>query len=227
VTVLDFAVLIIMGIGIMRGISKGLVLSVFHMISLLISALLTAKYYPVFSDVLANTKVYERVKNGIGAVMTKSTVPAVSGNGQEAAETIVESLSIPKILKPAILKNTSFNVSEVFGFDSIIEQINTSITNTIINVLSIIVLFVTISILLYIVVKIIDNIMKLPVLKTINKLSGGAFGAIKGLLFIYIIFGIISLFTHVEAFASVVNLIDNSIIAKGLYHNNILLKLIL
>lgn len=225
--ILDFAVIVVLVLGVMRGASKGLVLSVFHMVSFIISALLTAKFYPVFSNVLVDTKVYEWIKNGVGKLGTNTMVPAITGNEQEAAETVVESLSIPKMFKPSVLKSLNFNISEVLNFDSIIEQINTSIANIIINILSIIILFIVISVLLYIVIKIIDGFMKLPVLKTINKLAGAAFGAIKGLLLIYVIFGIILLFAHIDAFAAIIELINNSILAKGLYNNNILLKLIL
>jgi hypothetical protein len=90
-----------------------------------------------------------------------------------------------------------------------------------------IILFCVIKFALSLLAAIIDQFTKFSVLNRVNKLAGGIFGAASGIIAIYIIFAIFILFIPVRLFIPLIDLINESVLAKVFYNNNILLKWIL
>jgi uncharacterized membrane protein required for colicin V production len=75
-----------------------------------------------------------------------------------------------------------------------------------------------------IVARVLNATAKLPVIKQFNKLGGLIFGLVKGVLFLYIIFAILTLIIPVLPSSSpIVTAIDKSIFAAGFYKYNIII----
>ncbi len=224
--ILDIIILIVILYYTINGVSKGFVTTIFKIASFFIAILLTGKLHTYFSNILINSKL----SNWINGIISQKIYTNNSGGFQEnnipetAAEKLIESIPIPKIIKPNILNGDGNGILSVFKFENIIDQVSLSITNMIISILSIIILFFIIRFLLKLLIKVIEKIMKFPVLNSANKLLGGILGFARGILIVYIICIIFILLTPIKSFDTINNLIENSLIAKEFYNNNFLIK---
>ena len=77
----------------------------------------------------------------------------------------------------------------------------------------------------FLLLKILESLFKLPGLKTINRLLGAGLGVINALLLIYIICGAVSLFAPADKLVLIEETVQNTYILKYFYENNLLLSL--
>lgn len=97
---------------------------------------------------------------------------------------------------------------------------------TILKVLSWIIIYLLARIILSIICVLFNGIMSIPFLKQINNLTGLILGAILGIFRIYIVLAILSFLITVMPITPVVDLIKSSMIIKFMYENNLLVSLI-
>lgn len=100
------------------------------------------------------------------------------------------------------------------------------ITTFIINGMSFILIFVVVSILMGIIGLILDTVVKLPVLNTLNGALGAGIEFILMMLRIMIILAIVSFLSPLELLTGVTDYINQSCITKWLYENNIIISII-
>ena len=101
-----------------------------------------------------------------------------------------------------------------------------NITNFVLKGISFIVIFITVAILMGIIGLILNTVVKLPVLKTLNGVSGAVTGFIVMLLRIMILLTIIYFMSPLEIISPVIKYINSSCITKLLYENNIIVNII-
>ncbi len=235
--IIDLLVLVVIAFYLIRGIIKGLVLSVFHVVSFFIAAYGATKLYPSVSLKIAQTSIYMNIQQNITQMLSNRVQQAVattntdlaSGTAQvptgDTVQSVMDTLSIPDSMKLALIDN--FRLDNIIDLQGLVDTLSQNISTIILNILSVIIIFFAIKLLLYIIANILDQVMRLPVLNGINKIAGGIFGGISGLIMVYIIFAIFTLFAPTQFAAPLITQINDSMVASVLYHNNILLNLIL
>ena len=100
-----------------------------------------------------------------------------------------------------------------------------NITNTIINIASILIVFILSRIILLFLKFSTDLIAKLPLIKQFNHIGGFIYGILFGFILVYIIMTIISLLAPIMNLNNILNLINSSIIGNIMYNNNIIFML--
>jgi hypothetical protein len=108
----------------------------------------------------------------------------------------------------------------LLDLSSIMDKISDVLTHVVIDILSLVLLYIAIRVGLIFIRFILQGIAKLPVFKQMDKLGGFAFGATEGLLTIYIIFAVLMLFVSAPAFKGFFEAVETSAIAKFFYQNN-------
>lgn len=134
--IVDLIIIILMVIFVLNGKRKGLIRSVYSVLSLALSMLLVYMLRGLFTDFVANSSVGISISEYIA-----------SSVGEEAAA----------ICSAAVI-----------------------------SVLSLIVLYFLVGIILRTTVGLLDFIAKLPILNSLNKLLGMVFGAVVGMLWIFV-----------------------------------------
>lgn len=86
----------------------------------------------------------------------------------------------------------------------------------------IIILFVAIRIALIFVTVLADAIAKLPIINQINKTTGMIYGILRGLLLVYVVLLILAIPGEINSQNSINSSVDQSILGKAMYENNIL-----
>ena len=188
------------------GYKKGLAGSLIKLCSFVIALILAlALYKPVANAIKDNTQIDENIK---------STIVETFGQQEQTQEE-----NMPKDL----VQNISSEIENATA-----EAVNNtaqSISDTIINIGAGIVIFIVARLLLIIVSIFAKQIVKLPIIGLVDKVGGIAYGAVEGIVIIYIVLGLISLSSLIWVDNAVVTAITNSGIGSFLYNNNIILKI--
>lgn len=207
----DIAVVALIAVFGFIGLSKGFVKTVFKIGAFIVSGWIAVKFYPKVSLLLQGTPLYLRMKDNIVNNPALQGVENTVGSMQET----VASLPIPDFLKKLL--------SGISG----VEQLGASLAELIANIVSVILLFIVARLALMIIYAILERVMKLPVLKQIDKFGGFLLGAVQGLLIVFVVMTVLMLFLSSPQFSGIHDAINNSIIAKYLYEHNFIVKLIL
>ncbi len=209
------------------GLMKGFIRSFFKIASYLISLILAIKFYPVVSGILIKTSIYTGINNWINNNLLKQKdklVPETLQAQEDTAGAVIENLPMPDVLKNSLSGELS-ELSGLIDISDVMETISTQISKLVIDIISLVILFIAIKLVLLLLRLILEGLAKLPVLKQADKLGGFVFGVIQGLLIVYAVCALLMLFNSSPQFADIFNTIENSMIAKYFYENNIILNL--
>ena len=204
--IVDLILIVCFILFIFVGYKKGLAGSLIKLCSFVIALILAlALYKPVANAVKDNTQIDENIK---------STIVETFGQQEQTQEE-----NMPKDLVQNISSEIENATSEA------VNNIAQSISDTIINIGAGIVIFIVARLLLIIVSIFAKQIVKLPIIGLVDKVGGIAYGAVEGIVIIYIVLGLISLSSLIWVDNAVVTAITNSGIGSFLYNNNIILKI--
>lgn len=104
-------------------------------------------------------------------------------------------------------------------------KIATDIITAIISVAGFVLTYFVVKFVFGLFIKVVDNIMSLPILKGINKLLGAILGGIKGIFIIWIILSILFILKDITFVSDINSAIADSYLTKWIYNNNFLFNL--
>lgn len=203
--VLDLILILIIALFTFIGYKQGLIKSAIKIASFFIAIIVALVLYkPVSTLVINNTTIDDKIEN-----------------------TIIEKIT-PEGMKPEDEANISTKIPNAFikEANNSIKDIAETITTKIIEVCTVLILYIIARIALRFIAILGDLIAKIPILKQFNKLGGTLFGIIKGLLIVYSILAVLYLISPILK-ENTTKKIDESIITKFMYNNNIITKIIL
>lgn len=204
--------------------SKGFVASVLRSCSWAVSLAVTFFLYPVISSIIRHTFIFESLRDLIYGVMKLDGVAAEKGAGQIDA---INLLTLPQSLKDMLVDNNNSVIYELLGVNSFKDYIAGYIANIILNIAVSILVFIIILIIIKLSTGALNLAVKLPVVKQINSWGGGVLGFIWGIIFVWVIMALTTFFIATPVFTDIVMTIDNSILGKILYDNNIIMNVLL
>lgn len=204
---LDIAVILILVLPCIRMAKKGFIKVIFNLTANIITIVLVAMLSTPATQMFMNTSLGERVSDSI----TQSIVDKTSGfsDSEKAFDFLPEKSA--KIVKQ--------------GVEDTAKTVNREITESIMRVLTSVILFILLRLLMSFLFIFIESVFKMPVLSKMNLIVGGAAGLINGLLIVYIASAIIGLNFK---WAEVIRLqIDDTLIYQHFYYNNVLIDLLI
>ncbi|HOM02299.1 MAG TPA: CvpA family protein [Acetivibrio sp.] len=216
---------IILGLALV-GYKKGVVYAVFKLASFFISAILSVKLYPIISNILSKSKLFDSIKRGIFTnLMLRQEAMSLGVNSaaKASAQSVVDGLNLPGFMKDMIKNSIGKslpNLTDLIDVSTIMESLSDVLAHMIIDIISLIVMFVVIRIALFILQGVLKGITSLPVIKEVDKIGGFTLGALEGLMVVYIVFAVLMMFSASPKFQGLFDAIESSGIAKVLYQNN-------
>ncbi len=197
----DICVLIIVAFFIWSGYKAGLMKSFVRVASYIISLIISFFLYPVISDLLVKTPIYDKLAE---IISQKYIVDNVSDNLGQGAFGIMSNYISGGI------RNAAVGIAE-------------SMAVLIINIIA----FIIILILSKIIIRVVGNLLglftKLPVIKQFNRLGGAVLGGLIGVLVLYILSAVLILFSPLDPQSKALYEIENSTFASEIYENNVIL----
>lgn len=201
--IIDIAIILVVGLSTFIGYKRGLIKAIVKILSFFIAIILAFTLCtPATNMIIEKTVIDDNIENAI----VKKILP----EGEKESQTVQIEQGLADLLK-IDKEGTVKNVAHEF-------------TVKIIRAVAILAIFVAVKLLLLVFVLFTDIITKLPVIKQFNNLGGTIYGFIKGVLFVLTIFAFIYVLTPMID-VEIVSKINDSILGKFIYNNNILLKL--
>ena len=203
--ILDLIVILVIALFTFIGYKQGLIKSAIKIASFFIAIIIALVLYkPVSTLIINNTTIDDKIENTI--------IEKVTPEGMKPEDEASQATKIPQ--------------GFIVEANNSIKDIANTTTIKIIEVCTVLVLYIIARIALKFVAALGDLIAKIPILKQFNKLGGTIFGLIKGLLIVYVILAVVYLISPLLK-EDTSNKIEKSMLTKNMYNNNLITKIIL
>lgn len=212
--IIDVIVIAILALSIFLGYKKGLIGVAFKILSFLIAIVITLILYrPVSSFIINNTDFAKNIENIIIQKLSSAEI--------ENGEIKEENTNLPNIVVDYI--NTGISNAVDNTKEKIVETIAKELSQTVINFIVIVSIFIITRLLLLFAKVLLEAVSELPIVKQFNEAGGIIYGILRGIILIYVILTIISLILPMIDKNTVLGIINDTILTKVLYNNNIIL----
>lgn len=217
--IFDCIIIAVFTVCIISARKKGFIRSSGAVVSIILTILLMLVFQDSICAYIKNSSIGDKIKETVVNTLSERKDEA---DTSEEDESIAERLGLPEFFTKGISEKTGEieNIKQ-----EIIEKTADNITSSVINVLSVVILYFLIKLLLAILLKCLDVIFKLPILNSVNKLLGVIIGAVNALFIIYILCTLLIWFVPKDSTELIKNTIEQTYITKYFYENNLLLKL--
>jgi len=207
------------------GLKAGFIKTAFSLCSLILAIILTAWLSPYVNNFMkGNVTIY----NSISSKVEKMLQFDDEEYSESKQESLIDELHLPKSIKESLKENNNAQVYKdmELGINNFKGYVVSYITGLIINAISFIATFAVILILLWVLCIALDIVSKLPLLNQINKLAGLAAGLLHGLVIVWILFILLTVFGSSSFGQEAMQMIEEDVVLSFLYDNNILLRFI-
>ena len=222
--VVDIIILIIMITCIFLGYKKGLIRVAVNILGFFIALLISLILYtPISNFVINNTSIQPTLKEAISGTVT----PYVIKTEENEKEDKQKEDNAPKVMTDYINGFIEKEKKQVEQTEKdIINNVSETVANNLIKIAVGILVFIVAKITLLFVKALARLISNLPIIGSFNKIGGAIYGILQGMLIIYILFAILSIFAPTMENSGILEAINSSTIGKIMYNNNIILKII-
>lgn len=198
------------------GYKKGLIGVAFKIVSFIIALIVTLILFkPISNYIITNTELANTIENAI--------VEKLSGAQIEEGKLKEESTDLPNVVVDYINVGIKDTVNQ--AKDSVVKVVAHNLTETAISIIVMVGIFIITRLILLFAKAILEAVSEIPIVKQFNEVGGIIYGIIRAVLLIYVILAIISLILPMLDKTMILNAINNSILTKILYNNNIILMI--
>ncbi len=199
----DICVLAVVMFFVYSGYKAGLIRSFVKVASYIVSIIISFFLYPVISDLLVKTPIFEK---------------------------LVDLIEKKYQLNPLIdVPTDTFGVLSNYigkGVQAATEGFAQAIAVLLVNILAFVIVLILSKIIIRIVGSLFNIFTKLPVIKQCNRLGGAILGGMVGVLVLYLVCAGFFLFSPIDPHSRAFYEIENSTFASEIYHNNFILNFI-
>ena len=225
VTWLGIVVLAILILSIWRGYSRGFIKEIVSFFFVFLSLSLAWAINPYINEFLVQkTPIYNTIQ--------ETCTNFVQSQGEEKAEyetdstgDLIDGLKLPDLLRKNLEENNNAETYAALSVDTMTEYVSGYLARTVINGLSYVLAYILSTIMIRLIVYVLNLIAGLPVLKTANKLTGGAVGFLKGIVFIWIAFLVLTVLCSTEIGKTALELIEKDTLLSALYQYDPLVRI--
>jgi len=219
---LDIGIIILIVFCALVGFRKGLIRTVYGLISFFIALFLANYLYPHVAGFLRATPLFGGIQNQVKTSLNLSEV--VVEHTANRQEEIINSLPLPEPFLKLLNENFQPDIHGILRVDTIEDYISGFFASIAINGIAIVLVFLAVIIILAVAGSVLDIVGKLPVIRTFNNWGGFAFGVLLGSGISWVI--IVAMSTFLATNPDVFELLDNSFIV-GRFFESILEQLVL
>lgn len=222
------AVLVILIGATVIGYWRGFVRIAFSLIAMILMIVLVSWFTPYVTDFFKeNTSIYEELAEKCARKIQESAETQAQNSADytgEAGEAgSLAGIQLPEIWTEQILQKAGAAVNQLTEESGIYQAAGAYIADWVIRGISFFAAFFLIAILLRLVVGLLDIVARLPVIKGVNRLLGGAAGFLQGLLVVWLLLFLITIACTSQLGQTMLGYVRDSELLTYLYqHNGIL-----
>lgn len=220
------AVLATFAFCIIQGYRKGFLRIVVSLIGTILIIAAVVFVSPYVNDLLINKSgAYDSVKSKMMEVFREDN-SRLDNTDPVNQQLTIESYSLPDILKNALIKNNTAEVYKQLMVDIFEDYISGYLARLIIKAFSFVGIYFALRIILWLALKSVDIISKIPAIKGFNRFLGLLVGIANALLIVWIFFFVIVMFLGNDTGAALMEEVYKSRILTFLFNENILMNFI-
>ena len=222
------AVAIFILITTLLGYRRGFLRSVFSVVAMVLSMTLTYQLTPFIGAWMTNnTQIDDNIKQSITQTIEDAffgdgkTKPLKSRKQQKKA---LKQSGLPAIVQEVLVDNNNKEFYKALGVDSFTEYVAGYFTGIVMNLLSYLITYLIVWLISVILLKLMGDVMKIPILNGLNRVGGAAFGFAKGMVYLLLFFLVVSLISSSELGKALMQMIQENTVLLWLYEHNPILK---
>lgn len=230
--VVDIVVIVVIGMLAVIGAGKGFVNTVFGLLSavlaVLVASLLSSEvgkmfYGFSFAGPTWGESIAEGFRSTLSEQMGALTSVPEGGYTAQNVVAILELAGIPTIIGNLIAPSVSEALA-VYGEVSVVDALSSVLANIVLTAFAFVLLYVIVWSVIRAIAKSINKAMsEFSLVKSVDALLGMALGALKGVILVWVVLTLCSLFTFVPW---INELIQSTVVVKWLSDNNLVALLI-
>lgn len=178
----------------------------------------------VGGEELAKHGISNSILDGLkaGGKPKEETVAEIPRDVQEAA---IESSDMPELYKNLLTTNNNDEIYEKLGVENFTQYVGIFLSKLIIKVVAFLCTFILVTIILRAIVFALNVVSELPVLGFVNRVFGGAIGAVCALFVVWVAFVIVTVLYTTPLGKEIYDMIQADEITRMLYQYNPILGL--
>ena len=229
--VIDIVILVVLGASLIYGFYRGFVHTILSVACCLLSVFLAFTYGPKLAAVVSGNQgisstlaTYTDAIARVGDYSLAST--PVSQLNDNVIQQVLNSVSLPEPIANILQSNLKTQAFSGTGLTTVNDYVSNTVVGIAVNILSFIAVYAGAYLVLSVIVGLIQAVFKLPLLKHLDWLAGGAFGLVRGGLILYVIFLLIPILSTVIPLDAFNELLAQSTLAPVFQSDGFFVKVI-
>ncbi|MCL2544586.1 MAG: CvpA family protein [Clostridia bacterium] len=225
--IVDIIILGIIGIGVLFGLYKGFVNSVFGLLGVFLALIIGYIAYPQLAQALQDNEGlvrnlihYSDASSRIQDLELSQT--PVAGISQQALDEIMARANLPQPFDDFVRVNVLEQVFAPLGSVNVSDYLNQTLIAVTLNILCFLACFGVAYAAVMLLVHLLGYVFRMPVLKHFDLLLGGLLGGLRGVLLVFVLFAIVPILLTVSPIEQVSAAIDESRFASTFYRTNLI-----
>lgn len=219
-TWLGIVVLAILAVVAYRGYKRGFIREVVSFFFVFLAIAVSWAINPYVNEFfMENTPVYEMVRESCKRFVLSGEKDEGENTGSQTG--FIEDLELLELLQKGLEANNTEEVYAYLSVETFGEYVSEALARMIINGLSFAVSYMMASVILRLGTWILNVLAGLPVLNGANKLAGGMVGLVKGVVFIWIAFLVLTVLCSTEIGRQGLSLIEKDPFLNVVYEYDI------
>jgi len=225
---LDLIMLTVLAFFAIIGYRRGLVHTVYRLVSFFAALFLAVRLHPFVASVLRESFVYEGIRVRISesanleaAFREYAPSPGIGIAIQE--RDTIDALPVPGPLRELLYNNNTPAVRDILRVGTLEDFVAGFLANIAINVISLLIVFVLVLVILKVIGSALHIVDKLPVISSVNNIGGLLVGALLGAGVVWLGLAVVTIFFSTGNNQAVYNLVQGSYVTSWLLENGWLL----
>ena len=199
---IDIIILVILGVSMIYGVYRGFVHTLLSVACCLLSVLIAFAFGPRLSAIVSNSKgVSSTLATYTDAVARVGDYDLAAANVSQLSDSLVnqvlESVSLPQSIQNILRSNLSNQTFAGTGLSTVNDYVSNTVVAVAINILCFLACFALSYVVLSLLLSLIQHVFRLPLLRQLDWLAGGAFGLMRGALLLYALFLVVPLLSTI------------------------------
>ena len=229
--IVDYVIIAIIALSVLWGFYRGFIQSVLSMGAVLLALVGSFLIYPQIANGIQNNQDlarslihYTDAASRLGDL--ELSVAKVGTLSQSAIDSIMQNISLPAPMDTILQHNLQNQVFSQAGISTVAEYVNQTIVAVSINILCFFVCFAALFLLLSVLINMLRCVFHFPLLKQLDWLAGGVFGALRGVVICYAVFALVPLMMTVVPFEQFSDMIEQSAMARIFNNGDLIMSII-
>lgn len=225
--VVDYVIIGILLISAIFGLRRGFISGILSLAALLLSVFIAFQTYPQLAEILqsneslVNTLVHytdasSRIKD------LELALTPVTSLTPDALNRVLDNANLPEVIDTFVRQNVADQAFAAIGSINISEYLNQTIISVSLNIICFVLCFLAAYVALSLLSHMISYVFRLPVLRHLDSLIGGAFGLLRGVMIVLVLAAIVPIVLTVSPIEQVSAMIDESTIAQYFLGSNMI-----